>query len=689
VVASAAVVDGSAVADDRGPTTGYRPHLDGLRALAVYLVVLFHAGNRAFSGGYIGVDIFFVLSGYLVTALLLRDLLGTGRIGFARFYSRRFRRLLPAAFVALIVTAFVYVAIASPLEVSDAVGSFKAAFLYVTNWYFIHQATGYFGADITSNPVLQFWSLAIEEQFYLLWPLALGALAWFTRRLEPRRRHVVVPAIVAAAALASAVWALSLRHSDPNRAYYGTDARAYELMAGALLALLPRILRSARRHERTARVVAGVGIAGLVLLATSWIHLDAIERGIAVTVVTVAFLVAIESGSDGLVARGLSLPTVVYLGKISYGIYLWHWIVVIVAARSFGLGTTTTVIVVLVSTALASLSYQLLEQPVRTSKRLDGRKRVVIFAGLATSVVAALVLVPSIVNASDAQRPQLGGTTTGFTPTPALDWAAAKQDLAPFTNCYGKPVAACTIVQGTTGPHLLLIGDSHAGTLIPTFTEIARREHATLSVSVHGGCPWQQDLFAIPINVNGTKLSTSDCQELKDDFYDRVLPEMHPDVIFTMNVDHEDPHALPFLGPDGKPLGSRAPAAVRWMRETTTASLAKLRATGAKVALLEPIPVAPFNPLDCLSRSKYLEDCRYVANATPESLETDYRDLAKKDPDVYDVDLDRLVCPFLPICDPIVDGQIVKWDGTHLTARYAQSIAPRLDAYLRQSGILP
>ena len=397
---------------------------------------------------------------------------------------------------------------------------------------------------------------------------------------------------------------------------------------------------------------------------------------------------AIESGGDGLVARGLSLPTVVYLGKISYGIYLWHWIVVLVAARSFGLGTTTTVIVVLVSTALASLSYQLLEQPVRTSKRLDRRKRTVIFAGLATSVVAAVVIVPSIVNASDAQRPQLDGTTTGFTPTPALDWAAAKQDLAPFTNCYGKPVAACTIVQGTTGPHLLLIGDSHAGTLIPTFTEIARREHATLSVSVHGGCPWQQELFAIPINVNGTKLSTSDCQKLKDDFYDRVLPEMHPDIIFTMNVDHEDPHALPYLGPDGKPLGSKAPAAIRWMRETTTASLAKLRATGSKVVLLEPIPVAPFNPLDCLSRSKYVEDCRYVANATPESLETDYRDLARKDPAVYDVDLDRLVCPFLPICDPIVDSQVVKWDGTHLTSRYARAIAPRLDAYLRQSDIV-
>src|SRR5882762_4225045 len=204
----------------------YRPHLDGLRAIAVYLVVLFHAGSQRFPGGYIGVDVFFVLSGYLVTQLLLRDLARTDSIRFGRFYSRRFRRLLPAAFVALTVTAVVYTAIASPAEVVATVGSFKAAFLYSTNWYFIHQSTGYFGADITTNPVLHFWSLAVEEQFYLLWPLALGGGFALTRRMDPARRMRVIRIAVAVGAVASAIWALSLRHSEPNRAYYGTDTRA-------------------------------------------------------------------------------------------------------------------------------------------------------------------------------------------------------------------------------------------------------------------------------------------------------------------------------------------------------------------------------------------------------------------------------------------------------------------------------
>src|SRR3954452_13908111 len=149
---------------------GYRPYLDGLRAVAVYLVVFFHAGAARFGGGYVGVDVFFVLSGFLVTRLLLRDLHTMGSVRFGRFYARRFRRLLPAAFATLIITALVFAAIASPVEVLDAAGGFKAAFLYVTNWYFIAQSADYFGANLASNPVLHFWSLAVEEQFYLLWP---------------------------------------------------------------------------------------------------------------------------------------------------------------------------------------------------------------------------------------------------------------------------------------------------------------------------------------------------------------------------------------------------------------------------------------------------------------------------------------------------------------------------------------
>jgi peptidoglycan/LPS O-acetylase OafA/YrhL len=165
--------------------------------------------------------VFFVLSGFLVTQLLLRDVVGAGQIGLGRFYARRFRRLLPAAFVVLVITALVYSALASPVEVTDAQGGFQAAFLYVTNWYFIDQSADYFGADLATNPVLHFWSLAVEEQFYLLWPLLLGGAFALTRRFGPRQRHAVRLMVITGLVL-SLGWALVLRDTNPARAYYGT-----------------------------------------------------------------------------------------------------------------------------------------------------------------------------------------------------------------------------------------------------------------------------------------------------------------------------------------------------------------------------------------------------------------------------------------------------------------------------------
>ena len=176
----------------------YRPYLDGLRAVAVYLVVAFHAGLGLLSGGFIGVDVFFVLSGFLVTRILMRDLASIGRIQWRSFYARRVRRILPAALVTLVVTAFAYAIIASPIEMFDVLGGFRAALFYVANWFFIHQATDYFAANVNSSPVLHFWSLAVEEQFYLLWPLLLGAMFVLTSG-APRRRWWIVRVVVVAA----------------------------------------------------------------------------------------------------------------------------------------------------------------------------------------------------------------------------------------------------------------------------------------------------------------------------------------------------------------------------------------------------------------------------------------------------------------------------------------------------------
>jgi peptidoglycan/LPS O-acetylase OafA/YrhL len=684
-----------AVPSDGARREDHRPHLDGLRAVAVYLVVAFHAGWGRFNGGFVGVDVFFVLSGYLVTQLLLRDLEPTGSVRFRRFYARRFRRLLPAAFVALVVTAVVFSAIASPVELAESLGAFKASFLYSANWFFIAESSQYFAADVAANPVLHFWSLAVEEQFYLLWPVLLAGLFALASRFGAHR-PTVLRVVVALGGLASVAWAWSLRDDDPNRAYYGTDARAYQLLAGALLALSPELIARLGllgRSRPAARWVALASVVGLVVVASSSIHLDPIERGTVVTVVTMAVIVALEVAGGGLVHGALSLGPVVYLGKVSYGTYLWHWPVVLVMARSFEVSAIATVaFTVLIATALASLSFQLVEHPIRVSPWLDRHRTPVIATGLATSVVAALVLIPAIVDRADDDAttgavtdPELA--TAGFTPVPDLDFVAVKADFPGFWGCYDEPASACTKVRGS-GPHLLLIGDSHGAMISPAFEAFAKEADLTLSIAVGAGCPWQQGLTVPGVRAFG--VNPADCIRDRADVYDRVIEELDVDIVVAINRSYETADNGPkYAGEDEVLHDPGSPELEALLTESTERSLERLRADGRRVVVIEPTPItSDFEPLTCLESATVVEACRSIVEVRPTNLELLYRRLAEERDRVWSLDLDELVCPYLPICDPIVDGMVVRRDGSHMTRTYARSLAPTILAYLRDRGVL-
>ncbi len=652
----------------------------------MYLVVAFHAGLPRFDGGFIGVDVFFVLSGYLVTQLLLRDVRSRGRIGFARFYSRRVRRLLPASMVVLLVTTAAFAAVAAPADVIDGLRSIKAAFLYVANWFFIRESNDYFGRDINSSPVVHFWSLAVEEQFYAVWPVLLASLVFVTKRAGRAQWHAV-RIVVAIAGACSLVAALRLANTDFSRAYYGTDTRAYQLLAGAFLAVTPQIFSFAQRHRRELGGVAIVAGVTLILLGTSLVEVGPITRGAIVTVVTGTLIVALE-GSRGGAVRILSTGPFVYLGRISYGTYLWHWPVIVITARLIDISPAPRFFVAAgIATGLASLSYQLLERPVRASRSLDRYRVPVIALGLTLGVVGALLLAPAIAGDQAtkgvALRTAHRASTVGAVDPSTLGWQAAIDDWEVQPHCLDRPVSHCIGVTGRR-PRVLLVGDSNAVMLYPALEAMAKRRGVTLAVAARDSCPWQRGLLFATLRHQDL------CARNQTDAYDRIVPQFDPDVVVLMDRTFEDPNGLEAVRTTAGRFEPGAPGFVPAIRRVTERSLDALRRPGRKIALIEPTPYAPkqLSPNVCLSTAKSVDECRYVTAPGPTGVERMYRAIAAVRADVWTLDLDRLVCPYLPICDPVVDGVIVKVDQGHITATYSRKISRNIEKFLEDNAII-
>jgi peptidoglycan/LPS O-acetylase OafA/YrhL len=659
--------------------SGYRPHLDGIRTVAVYLVVVFHAGADRLAGGFIGVDVFFVLSGYLVTQVLLRDVAGNRRVRFGRFYARRVRRLLPASAVALLGTAVVFSWVSSPVEVGDVAGGFKAAFLYSANWFFIGQASDYFAADQTSSPVLHFWSLAVEEQFYFVWPLAFAGAFAVARRFGRHQRRVVL-GLVAAGGLASVGWAWHLSTAAPTRAYYGTDARAYQLLLGAALALAPSLVVRWPRLDRLAGAAAGGSLVLLCVLATSYVGPRPVLRGIAASLLTAGLIVALER-ADSPVRRFASWTPMVELGRISYGTYLWHWPVIIVLQRLGGFSAwQVAVLAVVLATGLAALSALLVELPIRRSGPLDRMPRVVVAGGLAVSLLCGVVLVePVLERGASGPRPTATGGDGGLVlaPVPAsFDQEAVHADhYRRGMGCDPTTGAGCTFNPGTD-TQVVVLGDSNGMMLNEVLVGLATEQGFTLTIATAAGCPWQDDLV-YPDHAD----TVPGCQAVHEHNYGGMLADLAPDLVIALNV-----REYWTVGVDQAPDEPR----VDDIRVATEASADAILATGAQLLVIEPLPRTKdgWNPLTCLGTATYQEQCRFQVSDGPFWHEVDLRALAAENEAMSTLDLDRVVCPALPICDPFIDGIVVRWDGAHLSRRFGLTLDDDLVAAMRDLGVL-
>ena len=371
------------------PTTTALPRisaLDGLRGLAVAAVLAYHCGFGWARGGFLGVSLFFTLSGFLITSLLLAERSATGRIALGAFWGRRARRLLPAAFVALAGIVVFGASVATGSQLRALRGDVLGALAYVANWRFVLAGTSYGDLWSAPSPVQHFWSLAIEEQLYVVLPLLVTATLALGRG---RRRPLAVVLGVALAGSVAATFAVT----DQLRAYYGTDVRAAELLAGALLA----VVLSARPDA--GRRLARGGPLALALLLLAWSTTTQTDGrlydGGLLAHAALAVVLILAARGDGLVATVLAARPLRWLGRISYGAYLYHWPIFLwLSEARTGLdGAPLAIVRVAVSLALAEVSVRLLEEPIRHGARLRRRTAPLVFTTAALGIAAALVVV--------------------------------------------------------------------------------------------------------------------------------------------------------------------------------------------------------------------------------------------------------------------------------------------------------
>lgn len=400
------------------PARGEIPALDGIRAIAVLLVLAGHGGVPGMAGGFIGVDIFFVLSGFLITSLLLDEFSRNGRIDLKGFWIRRARRLLPAMIVMTLA-----VLAARDLFGPDAVASLRddavAAFFWIANWVFVVQKADYFSQGATPSPLQHTWSLGVEEQYYLIWPVLLVGVILLVRRRSVRTVRIAVGVLAVAGVAASAAAAILLVNPESlNRVYFGTDTRAQALLVGAAAAALlvrdwsaltvSRTLIRKRWRRWIAWVLPVFGIAVLAAAA----HLATgsaadFRHGllIAVALGAVLLVAPVALDQDGYVARALACRPLVALGAISYGVYLWHWpIFLILNGERTGLtGWPLLALRIAITIGVSWVSWRFIEQPVRRWRPQHVPMLPLAAASVATAAVVTMGVMP--VTARPAQAP--------------------------------------------------------------------------------------------------------------------------------------------------------------------------------------------------------------------------------------------------------------------------------------------
>jgi peptidoglycan/LPS O-acetylase OafA/YrhL len=656
------------------PSVGlaFRPDIAGLRAVAVGIVVLFHAGVPWLPGGYVGVDIFFVISGFLMTSLLMKEIDQTGRVRLLAFYARRIRRLLPAAAVVLVTTVIAAKILLSPLELPDIAKAGAATGLYVVNMWFAVTGTDYLASEAQS-PQQHYWSLAVEEQFYLAWPLFL--LLSCVLRYRWRVSVAWSVTILSIISLALCIWLTSV--SQPW-AFFSLLTRAWELGAGGLIALAAHRLH--RIPPTWAHAISWTGLLMIVITAATYTKGTAFPGWAALVPVAgaMAILGGGVSGTAGGASRVLQLACMQRGGELSYSLYLWHWPVFIVPIATFGeLGGWTRAGLIVVTVALAWATYTLVENPLRRSPRLRNRPSATYALGATLTAIsvgaAALVGVPPKLMTNVQVEPLTSvrlaeGVVGAAGVVPANVAPALNRVTDDIPVVYGRGCHAS--FAATTSPEcvfgirdaprsMVLMGDSHAAQWFPALERMAIEDGWRLTSLTKSACP------PYDVAVRNLKLNRAyqECGQWRAKMVARIQAE-RPDIVvlsaysqYYRTLIAADENFLPSWSSGITRLISQFPA-------------------GTRVMIIGDTPTWPTPPVNCLSA--HLDDPAACSAATS--------DLVAKD--IYVTEAAAAAASsatFVPTvgwlctdrCDPLAANVVVYRDRHHVTATFAGLLSDR------------
>lgn len=647
----------------------------------MYVIVLFHTKVPELHGGFIAVNLFFVLSGYLVTSLIVAELERKGRVDVGRFYARRVRRLLPAAVAAILGISLLFVLVVPVVRRVAVIGDAQSSLLYYANWRFIAQSTDYFATDVDKSPFLHFWTLSIEEQFYVAFPLLLLLLL----KLGGRRAALVG---TAALTMLSLVAQFSWAGRVPMHAYFGTDARAYQLLAGVLLALV-MAWWPVRVSGRAAVAMAVTGVIAFGLLCTTLVPLSQSVRGVAGTVACVLIVGGLMHKEDQVIGRVLSTRVPVYLGQISYSTYLWHWPAILVMSMVLDVRPVVMALLAgVLATAMAAASAELLELPIRRASRLDPHRWTTVVSGVTVSALAAVLVVPAILawdRSPDLVAAKVKGPTVPLDPSAqpeplpkGVDWDQVKSDKGRSVSCPDNP-DDCIVHRGS-GPTVVLIGDSHGAMLADMWLTLAREHDFTLALDTVLGCPWQENLK----NVHSSPDRQARCTAARVGWYDDVLPKLDPDLVVLAGFPRDAKRWNKQIElRDGSP-DSLEVATLKATRDT----LGKIDKVAKRVLLTQTIVTAnSFDPNECMTSTEDPQECAVPVPTRVSATDGYYLTAATENDNFYSVDLNPAFCPSAPLCQPVVDGEVVWRDREHLTPPFATHRADKAWKLIEKTGV--